>query len=142
MLRIYSQPQLFFLLKIGCCVKPLNGWKSMIMYVAFGLHVTFIFPLERGDFSLWISSSQNFEVTNFLQTAECSAENESNVCRGFHIDRQFIVILMDVISILFILRKSFEKPLVKPHFFFWDSRCRCGGRKVMTMSFVFLLAFE
>ena len=99
-------------------MKPLNGWKSMIMYVAFGLHVTFIFPLERGDFSLWIPSSQNFEVTNFQQTAECSVENESNVCRGFHIDRQFTVSLMDVISIKFILSKSFEKPLVKPHFFF------------------------
>lgn len=140
MLRIYSQPQIFFLLKIGCCVKPLNGWKSMIMYVAFGLHVTFIFPLEREDLSLWISSSQNFEVTNFQQTAECSVENESNVCRGFHIDRQFTVSLMDVMSILFILRKNFEKPLV--NFFFLDSRCRCGGRKVMTKAFVFLLAFE
>ena len=116
----------------------------MIMYVAFGLHVTFIFPLERGDLSLLIPSSQNFEVTNFQQTAECFVENESNVCRGFHIDRQFTVSLMDVISIKFILRKSFEKPLVKPHFFFFflDSRCRCGGRKVRTNFFVFLLAFE
>ena len=115
----------------------------MIMYVAFGLHVTFIFPLERGDLSLLIPSSQNFEVTNFQQTAECFVENESNVCRGFHINRQFTVSLMDVISIKFILRKSFEKPLVKPHFFFFlDSRCRCGGRKVRTNFFVFLLAFE
>lgn len=37
------------------------------------------------------------------QLVKCYVENVFNVCRGFHIDRQYTDSLMDLMSILFIL---------------------------------------